>query len=160
PASTTQSPANPPQTNDRGSATGGDQRHNDRQDTDRKNGDKHGSARGDSPAGPAAQNVVAQTPPSAPTPAPATPATTTPPCAVPHDVGVGARGEARVGVAEVLGDLVERAAFVEEQGGAGVAQVVAAEVGNAGALECRDPDPPPPVLTTEVAACRVREDER
>jgi NADPH-dependent 2,4-dienoyl-CoA reductase/sulfur reductase-like enzyme len=45
-----------------------------------------------------------------------------------HDVCVGAGGEAGVGVAEVLGDLGERAAFVEEQRGAGVAEVVAAKV--------------------------------
>ncbi|HKG11295.1 MAG TPA: hypothetical protein VKB07_12050 [Gaiellaceae bacterium] len=61
---------------------------------------------------------------------------------------------------EVLGDLVQRAAFVEEQRGAGVTQVVAAEVGHSGALECRNPDPPPPVLATEVAVLAVGEDER
>jgi hypothetical protein len=43
---------------------------------------------------------------------------------VAHDVRVRARGEAGVGVAEVLGDLVERGAFVEEQRGAGVAEVL------------------------------------
>src|SRR4051794_15450644 len=74
-------------------------------------------------------------------------------------MGVGARGEAGVGVAEVLGDLVECSALVEKQGGAGVAQVVAAEVGDASALECRNPNPAPPVLSTQVAAFGVREHE-
>jgi hypothetical protein len=60
----------------------------------------------------------------------------------------------------VLGDLVERAAFVEEQCGAGVAEVVAAEVGDAGALECGDPDAASPVLPAEVAVVAVGEDER
>src|SRR4051812_11230194 len=44
-----------------------------------------------------------------------------------------------VRMADVLGDLVERAALVEEQRGARVAKVVAPEVGDAGAVECRDP---------------------
>jgi hypothetical protein len=66
---------------------------------------------------------------------------------VAHDVRVGAGGEAGIGVAEVLGDLVERPAFVEEQRRAGVAKVVAAEVGNTGALERRDPDSATPVMT-------------
>jgi hypothetical protein len=39
-----------------------------------------------------------------------------------HHVRVGAGREARVGVAEVLGDLVQRAALVEQQRCAGVAQ--------------------------------------
>jgi hypothetical protein len=39
-------------------------------------------------------------------------------CGVAHDVRVGARGEAGVGVAEMLGDFVERAALVEQQRGA------------------------------------------
>jgi len=63
-------------------------------------------------------------------------------------------------VAEVLGDLVQRAALVEEQGRAGVTEVVAAEVGDAGALERGDPDAPPPVLPAQVAAGGVGEDER
>jgi hypothetical protein len=63
-------------------------------------------------------------------------------------------------VAEVLGHLVERAALVEEQRGAGVAEVVAAEIGHASALEGRDPDAPPPVLPAQVAALAVGEDER
>src|SRR4051794_28726102 len=37
---------------------------------------------------------------------------------VADDVRIGARGEAGISVAEVLGDLVERAALVEEQRGA------------------------------------------
>jgi hypothetical protein len=58
-------------------------------------------------------------------------------------VCVGAGSEARIGVAEVLGDLVECAALVQEQGGAGVAQVGSRD---AGALERGDPDAPSPVL--------------
>ena len=61
---------------------------------------------------------------------------------------------------EVLCDLVERAALVEEQGGAGVAKVVAAEVHNTRALERGDPDTPPPVLPTQVAAFAVGEHKR
>jgi len=63
-------------------------------------------------------------------------------------------------VAEVLGDLVECAALVEEERGAGVAEVVAAEVGDGGALERGDPDAPSPVLAAQVPAGGVREDER
>jgi hypothetical protein len=62
-------------------------------------------------------------------------------------------------MAEVLGHLVERAAFVEKQCCAGVAEVVAAEVGDAGPLERGHPDASAPVLAAEVAACRVGEDE-
>ena len=54
-------------------------------------------------------------------------------------MSVGAGGEARVGVAEVLRDFVQRAALVEEQGRTGMAEVVAAEVGNVRALERRVP---------------------
>ncbi|HEX3686911.1 MAG TPA: hypothetical protein VHU60_04945 [Gaiellaceae bacterium] len=63
-------------------------------------------------------------------------------------------------MAEVLGDFVERASLVEEQGRAGVAEVVAAEVRDARALERGDPDAPPPVLPAQVAAGGVRKDER
>jgi hypothetical protein len=49
-------------------------------------------------------------------------------------------------VTEVLGDLVERAAFVKQQRRAGVAKVIAAEVRDACVLERGDPDAPPPVL--------------
>ena len=38
-------------------------------------------------------------------------------------------------MAEVLGDLVQRPALVQEKGGAGVAEVVAAEVWDAGARQ-------------------------
>jgi hypothetical protein len=62
-------------------------------------------------------------------------------------------------VAEVLGDLVDRAPFVEEQRGAGVAEVVGAEVRHAGALERGDPDASTPVLPTQVAASAVGEHE-
>src|SRR5262249_10330186 len=78
---------------------------------------------------------------------------------VAHDVGVGARGEAGVGVPEVLGNLVERAALVEQQRRAGVAKVVATEVRHAGAPERRGPDTPAPVLPAEVAALAVGKDE-
>jgi tetratricopeptide (TPR) repeat protein len=64
-------------------------------------------------------------------------------------------GEAGVAVAKVLGDLVQRAAFVDEQRGAGVAEVVAPEVGDAGALESGDPDAAAPVVPTQVAALAV-----
>src|SRR5262249_10381714 len=50
--------------------------------------------------------------------------------------------------------------LVEEQRRAGVAEVVAAEVGEAGFLERGDPDASPPVLATEVAARTVGKDER
>jgi hypothetical protein len=63
-------------------------------------------------------------------------------------------------VAEVFGDLVQCAALVEEQGRAGVAEVVAAEVRDAGELERGNPDSAAPVLAAQVAACGVREDER
>ncbi|HEX5174680.1 MAG TPA: hypothetical protein VFV91_11120 [Gaiellaceae bacterium] len=63
-------------------------------------------------------------------------------------------------MSEVLGDLVQRAALVEEERGAGVAEVVAAEVGDAGALERGDPDAAAPVLAAQVAAGGVWEDER
>jgi hypothetical protein len=72
-----------------------------------------------------------------------------------HDVGVRARRETGIGVAEVLGDLVERPPFVKEQRCAGVAEVVAAEVGNPGALERWNPDAAAPVLPTQVAALTV-----
>jgi hypothetical protein len=62
-------------------------------------------------------------------------------------------------VAEVLGHLVQRPALVQEQRRAGVAQVVAAEVRDAGALERGDPDAAPPVVAAEVAALAVREHE-
>lgn len=61
---------------------------------------------------------------------------------------------------EVLGDLVQRASLVQEQRRAGVAEVVAAEVGEPGALERRDPDASTPVLTAEVATAAVGEDKR
>ena len=79
---------------------------------------------------------------------------------VAHHVCVGARGEAGVAVAEVFGDFVQRAALVEQQRGAGVAEVVAAEVGDAGALERGDPDAPAPVVSAQVAALAVGEDKR
>jgi hypothetical protein len=56
---------------------------------------------------------------------------------VAHDVRVGAGGEAGVGVAEVLRDLVQRAALVEQQRGAGVAEVVEADRRQAGLLQER-----------------------
>jgi hypothetical protein len=62
-------------------------------------------------------------------------------------------------VAEVLGHLVQRAALVEKQCRARVAEVVATEVGDAGLLECRDPDAAAPVLAAEMPARRVGEDE-
>jgi hypothetical protein len=64
-----------------------------------------------------------------------------------------------VAVAEVFGHFVQRAAFVEKQRCAGVAEVVAAEVRDAGALERGDPDAAAPVVSAEVAALAVREDE-
>jgi hypothetical protein len=63
-------------------------------------------------------------------------------------------------MAEVLCDLVERAALVEERGRAGMAEVVAAEVWDAGALERGDPDAALPVLPPQVPALAVGEDER
>jgi len=62
-------------------------------------------------------------------------------------VRIGVGSEARVGAAEVVGDLVDRAALIDEQGCAGVAEVVGAKVGDAGVLERGDPDPAAPVLT-------------
>jgi hypothetical protein len=61
-----------------------------------------------------------------------------------HDMRVRAGGEAGISVAEVLGELVERTTLVEEQGGAGVAEVVAPEVGEGGPLERWYPDAPAP----------------
>jgi hypothetical protein len=62
-------------------------------------------------------------------------------------------------VAEVFRDLVERAPFVEEQRRARVPEVVAAEVGDAGALERGDPDAAAPVVPAQVPALAVLEDE-
>lgn len=56
----------------------------------------------------------------------------------------------------LLGDLVERATLVKEQG---VARIVAPEVGDAGSLERRDPDAPTPVLATQMASRAVGENE-
>jgi hypothetical protein len=79
---------------------------------------------------------------------------------VAHDVRIGARGEAWVGVTEVLGDLVQGAALAEQQRRAGVAEVVGPEVREARAVERRDPDAAAPVLSAEVAALGVGEYER
>ena len=79
---------------------------------------------------------------------------------VAHDVRVGAGGKAGIGVAEMLGYLVQRPPLVEQQRRAGVAQVVAAEVGDAGPLERRNPDSSPPVLPAQVATRSIREHER
>jgi hypothetical protein len=62
-------------------------------------------------------------------------------------------------VAEVLGDLVQRAALVEEQRGARVAEVVAAEVSDACAFERGDPDATTPVVSAQVSAPAVGKDE-
>jgi hypothetical protein len=70
-----------------------------------------------------------------------------PPGGVPHHVGVDAGGEAGVRVAEMLGDVVQRAPLVEEQRGAGVAEVLTAQVGDVNAPERRNPRAPPPVLS-------------
>jgi hypothetical protein len=79
---------------------------------------------------------------------------------VAEDVGVDAGGEARVGVTEVFGDLVEGAPFVDKERRAGVAQVVWPEVGDVGGRKGRDPDPLAPVVATEMFAFGVGEGER
>ena len=48
---------------------------------------------------------------------------------------LNAGGEARVGVTEVLGHLVECAALVDQEGREGVTQIVRAEVANSGGLK-------------------------